>query len=757
MFIIWFSIFLDFSFLNHPIFAYSQSIDIADNLKPNMLPNFNDWEWKIASSYDKAGGNSDGKGYLKKEGNKYVLMEVANSSGFVSRIWMAGEVEKLGIKNPILEVYIDSPVNPIYINLEDIDQSSIEINVPNIYFDTHNSSGGLVSYLPIKFNDSIKVVTSTEPNYYQINYTTTDQNLSLDINKVNNIFNSWGNVNMGVPVNFLINNGNFEAISFKIDPGSVATISEKEGQGVVTGLIFPSSLINSSVNDLWLKITYPDTNDFAYFPLNLLFTKDFENYIPQKPPLNNIDSYVVSPSGKEIAIRGDRVWIREPEMENPDKPGKGGGWYSLSLVDYFKGSGSVPPNNIDSYAIGTNGKETVIKDGLFWSRSDSFSPWTEGVLSNYWNNNVGFSGNTNNIDVYSINHLDYESIISGNQYWFRKTGGDKFWSSTLSTAWGFTPINLQGIGDFSTGEIIVADGQYMFRGNDQEPWQVQGLDSAFNRYNYHSGSLFFGKKDDTGESYITWPIPYWNGVKIQLENKGSQMVNSSVEIFSSEGVYDKDNSGYFTTQYNMNEESDINSVHLAADIEGKGKFVGLILKADGTPDSRYGRTFLEGDDLIYVDGEKVGNGTGIEDIFNAGWYFLHGPFYQPLHGAIRTPNSKIVAPKYDALLNNNRDQETIMYRHFLLDAINFEQSLRFEIEYGPTPRSRINRGQSTRFESLGVVYKNENPNLDINQDGNFDTLDADSFVKNLFGSFVYDLNNDSKTNLLDLLFIISRL
>jgi len=73
MFIIWFSIFLDFSFLNHPIFAYSQSIDIADNLKPNMLPNFNDWEWKIASSYDKAGGNSDGKGYLKKEGNKYVL------------------------------------------------------------------------------------------------------------------------------------------------------------------------------------------------------------------------------------------------------------------------------------------------------------------------------------------------------------------------------------------------------------------------------------------------------------------------------------------------------------------------------------------------------------------------------------------------------------------------------------------------------------------------------------------------------------
>ena len=83
--------------------------------------------------------------------------------------------------------------------------------------------------------------------------------------------------------------------------------------------------------------------------------------------------------------------------------------------------------------------------------------------------------------------------------------------------------------------------------------------------------------------------------------------------------------------------------------------------------------------------------------------------------------------------------------------------MRFEIEYGPTPRSRINRGQSTRFESLGVVYKNENPNLDINQDGNFDTLDADSFVKNLFGSFVYDVNNDSKTNLLDLLFIISRL
>ena len=45
-----------------------------------------------------------------------------------------------------------------------------------------------------------------------------------------------------------------------------------------------------------------------------------------------------------------------------------------------------------------------------------------------------------------------------------------------------------------------------------------------------------------------------------------------------------------------------------------------------------GSAFLEGDEMIYVDGEKEAaiKGTGTEDYFNSGWYFNQGEYCRTL-------------------------------------------------------------------------------------------------------------------------------
>jgi len=82
-----------------------------------------------------------------------------------------------------------------------------------------------------------------------------------------------------------------------------------------------------------------------------------------------------------------------------------------------------------------------------------------------------------------------------------------------------------------------------------------------------------------------------------------------------------------------------------------------------------GLSFLEGDEMIEVDGEKEPSirGTGTEDYFNSGWYFNQGEFAAPYHGLIIKDDSlgRIAA-----------------YRFHVLDVIPFKKSIRALIEHG---------------------------------------------------------------------------
>jgi hypothetical protein len=111
------------------------------------------------------------------------------------------------------------------------------------------------------------------------------------------------------------------------------------------------------------------------------------------------------------------------------------------------------------------------------------------------------------------------------------------------------------------------------------------------------------------------------------------------------------------------------------------------------------REYLEGDERIYIDGsaEPVVHGTGVEDIFNAGFYFDQGPFQMALHGS-----------PYHLDLGKGRQREdvTAAYRLMLTDATTFNKSLRADLEAGPTGNLSLRRRRRacyTAQRSLAVT------------------------------------------------------
>jgi hypothetical protein len=100
--------------------------------------------------------------------------------------------------------------------------------------------------------------------------------------------------------------------------------------------------------------------------------------------------------------------------------------------------------------------------------------------------------------------------------------------------------------------------------------------------------------------------------------------------------------------------------------EGTGHFVGVNMSMQSYRGNLW---FLEGDEMVYVDGEKFPSmyGTGTEDYFTSGWYFNRGEFYSPYHGLI---------------IKNDSLGRIAAYRFQVGDVIPFKKSLKFTIEHG---------------------------------------------------------------------------
>ncbi len=165
-----------------------------------------------------------------------------------------------------------------------------------------------------------------------------------------------------------------------------------------------------------------------------------------------------------------------------------------------------------------------------------------------------------------------------------------------------------------------------------------------------------------------WPMPFSRSARITVENRSQVPViglyyNIALEThrqLPSEQFY-------FHAQFRRRKPAVPGQPITILQTTGRGHYVGTLLSMQ----LLRGRNlvFLEGDERIFVDGERTPSliGTGTEDYFAGGHYFLTGTYAAPYHGATLkdTERSRINA-----------------YRWHIEDAIPFQKSLRFDIEHG---------------------------------------------------------------------------
>ncbi|MDI1475126.1 DUF2961 domain-containing protein [Polyangium sp. y55x31] len=122
------------------------------------------------------------------------------------------------------------------------------------------------------------------------------------------------------------------------------------------------------------------------------------------------------------------------------------------------------------------------------------------------------------------------------------------------------------------------------------------------------------------------------------------------------------------------------------------QFVALLENLD--EGNRGDRQYLEGDEMIRTDGMRspAQHGTGTEDYYNGGWYFL-GAHANPLSGQLRL----LVTDPEDEW--KHAKFEHSLYRLHVPDPIVSRSGMRFGFEVGPT-------GAYTplRVRSLGLAY-----------------------------------------------------
>ena len=103
---------------------------------------------------------------------------------------------------------------------------------------------------------------------------------------------------------------------------------------------------------------------------------------------------------------------------------------------------------------------------------------------------------------------------------------------------------------------------------------------------------------------------------------------------------------------------------MVLDTQGDGEFVGMMFSV---LNNQWG-AWNEGDDMIWIDGEKRINGTGGEDYFNSAWGF--GALYTtPVVGLIE-------------FTGEQPGSRSTMYRWHLEAPIRFHKSIKVTMEDG---------------------------------------------------------------------------
>ena len=197
-----------------------------------------------------------------------------------------------------------------------------------------------------------------------------------------------------------------------------------------------------------------------------------------------------------------------------------------------------------------------------------------------------------------------------------------------------------------------------------------------------------------------WQMPFRKSAKIEVTNEGTRAVGSFYYYVDYRDVKDLPaDTRYFHAQYRQEfppqqarfetgqpqENLDGKNNYLFLEAEGEGHYVGVSYSILNRTSGWWG----EGDDFIWVDGEKFQsfNGTGSEDYFCDAWGMRESQslFY----------GCPLQEPGYDP-----GDKATV-YRFHITDPIPFAKSIKVSIEHGHA------NNRSDYLSSVAYWYQTE--------------------------------------------------
>jgi len=177
--------------------------------------------------------------------------------------------------------------------------------------------------------------------------------------------------------------------------------------------------------------------------------------------------------------------------------------------------------------------------------------------------------------------------------------------------------------------------------------------------------------------YCLWRMPYAKKAKIEAVNEGKAAAKLDYSVFSVPGEL-RPGTAYFHAKWRREDPCKTFDYPIL-ECEGKGRYVGCMLNVDNPGQGWWG----EGDEKVYVDGEKFPStfGTGSEDYFGDAWGFRH--FIRPFHGCTLGQG-----PGFS--------NKWSVYRWHISDDIPFEKSFRITIE---------NYGRDKDYSSVAYWYQ----------------------------------------------------
>jgi hypothetical protein len=198
--------------------------------------------------------------------------------------------------------------------------------------------------------------------------------------------------------------------------------------------------------------------------------------------------------------------------------------------------------------------------------------------------------------------------------------------------------------------------------------------------------------DKSVELTLSLPMPFSSHAQIDAVNRGKVSHDLKAQLEGVKGHVE--GAGYLhATLQEARAPMAADARFPVATLRGRGRYIGSVLFLQGRANAALlvsdPLNFLEGDDVLTVDGRVAGNGTGTEDFLDGGWYFENGLFSSPFAALLAKTDST----------TQTMGQITAVRWQVLADAVDFDKSLDLTLEYGAHASST-----ATYYSSVGFYY-----------------------------------------------------